>query len=226
MHPPARLPQLPAPTPLPGDVIVRSCADCPTEYALFPEPGPGQIRCAAYRAAVDVAKRWARQAHVDVWFADGTKSFALLSRHRLDEPKSEHPLLGARPCSGFERDDDIDVVRGIDASPPNALLIGSATVAKELIKLFDPHLASPIVEWDPSSCAALPPTDHGTLVIWNVDRMPLHEQQRLDTFIEGHWRSVHIVSVADDEFFNRVERGEFLASLYYRLNEVKVHVAE
>ena len=227
----ARFPQLPPPTPLPGDVVVRSCADHPTDYALCPEPAPGQIRCTAYRTAVEIAKRWGRREHVDVWFADGIKSFALLSRHRLDEPRPTMPASGPNRIwfEPIETAPDVEFDHaGEQMRPPhpNALLIAGGAVAKELLTVFHPDFAPPIAEWDPNVSMVPPPIDRGTLVVWNVDRMHLPEQNRLDAFVQQHGDAVQILSVATREFFDRVRQGEFLASLYYRLNEVKVHIDE
>lgn len=75
--------RLPVARPHAGDVVVRSFEPCPTDYVLGPESAPAQIRCSAYVAALEVAKRWARRAHVDVWLSDHD-AFILLSRHRPD----------------------------------------------------------------------------------------------------------------------------------------------
>lgn len=75
--------RLPVARPHAGDVVVRSFEPCPTDYVLGPQSAPAQIRCSAYAAAFDVAKRWARRARVDVWLSDHD-AFILLSRHRPD----------------------------------------------------------------------------------------------------------------------------------------------
>ncbi len=71
------------PRPVAGDIVVQSAEDCPTDYVLSPDPAPAQIRCAAYGTALTIARQWARQTHVDVWFAD-RDAFALLTRCRDD----------------------------------------------------------------------------------------------------------------------------------------------
>lgn len=120
---------------------------------------------------------------------------------------------------------NLDVETAI-GSHPNVMLVGSAGAAKELITIFEPHLALPVVEWDPCASADPPSLSYGTVIVWNVDQMQPPEQQRLDAFVRDHWRGVQIVSVAEGELFDRVQRGDFLETLYYRLNLVRIHVNE
>jgi hypothetical protein len=45
-------------------------------------PNPLQIRYVSYGAALDDARRFAREHHVDVWVEEEGDGFALVARHR------------------------------------------------------------------------------------------------------------------------------------------------
>ena len=59
-------------------------------------------------------------------------------------------------------------------------------------------------------------------MLWNVDLLDNGEQRRLFDVIEDHRRLV-VMSVTPTGLFERVQRGEFIEALYYRLNTVRVH---
>jgi hypothetical protein len=82
---------LPQPIPDREDVFLRPVEECPADYTLSRCCGLPQIRCRSYAEAFEAARRWARTHHADVWFNDGDRTLALLSRHRPDGPPTSAP---------------------------------------------------------------------------------------------------------------------------------------
>ena len=78
-----------------------------------------------------------------------------------------------------------------------------------------------VTEWDPCAGTAMPCIERGTLVIWNGDMLDRRAQRRLIDVLNRPHR-IQILSIAPADLFDRVQRGEFLEALYYRLNTVRV----
>ncbi len=103
---------------------------------------------------------------------------------------------------------------------PNGLFVG-VHAARALAALL-PHVSRVVTEWDPRTCAELPRVANGTLVIWHVDLLDAHAQRRLHDFLDPSNQAGQMISVAASDPFERLQRGEFLDSLYYRLNVVRI----
>ena len=105
---------------------------------------------------------------------------------------------------------------------PNALVLGSSTVVREAMTALLPHLSQPVSQCNKG--VSRPPfvKARGTLVVWNVDLLDSREQRRLFDVME-EYRGLVVISVTTTELFERVQRGEFVEALYYRLNIVRVH---
>lgn len=105
---------------------------------------------------------------------------------------------------------------------PNALVVGSPNVARAAMAALLSHLPQPVSQYD-RGVSRLPFVKaQGTLVVWNVDMLDHGEQRRLFDVIDEHRRLV-VISVTPSGLFERVQRGEFIEALYYRLNTVRVH---
>jgi hypothetical protein len=109
---------------------------------------------------------------------------------------------------------------------PNALLIGSHARVAEVTKALIPRLRPPIVQCDGTVSSALQTLERGTLFIANVERLSLEQQQRLMEFLVDGRRSVQCIATSNTDLFSRVQSGEFLEALYYRLNSVLVLLSE
>lgn len=107
---------------------------------------------------------------------------------------------------------------------PNALLIGLSETARAAISTILSDLPQPVAESDSSSISGALSSAARTIIIWNVDRLDAPQQRRLLEFIERSGAAVQIISVSTTELFDRVERGEFLDALYYRLNVIRIEV--
>ena len=105
---------------------------------------------------------------------------------------------------------------------PNALVVGSSNVARAAMTALLPHLRQPVSPYNRGVSTPLFVKAQGTLVVWNVDVLDSGEQRRLFDVTGDHRRLV-VISVTTTGLFERVQRGEFIEALYYRLNTVRVH---
>ena len=106
---------------------------------------------------------------------------------------------------------------------PNALLIGSYESVGALLAALTPRLQGPILRCDHFLEETIHQLERGTLVLWSVDRLESAGQGTLLRFVDDR-RDVQVISVATTSLFERVQRGVFLESLYYRLNDVLIEV--
>jgi hypothetical protein len=106
----------------------------------------------------------------------------------------------------------------------NLLLAGSLSATDAMLVALKPHLRAPLLQCKPETGVPVPQPREGTLVLLEVDRLDLKQQAQLvkwlDRFDE-RWR-VQVVSTTSEPLFSLVETGAFLASLYYRLNVVRM----
>jgi hypothetical protein len=109
---------------------------------------------------------------------------------------------------------------------PNALLIGSSARVAEATKALIPRLRSPIVQCDATVSDALRTLERGTLFIANVERLPPEQQQQLMAFLVNRRGSVQCIATSNTDLFSRVQSGEFLEVVYYRLNRVLVFLSD
>jgi hypothetical protein len=119
--------------------------------------------------------------------------------------------------------DDWRILHG---TAPNALLVGSPTTVSAAVAWLLPRLREPISTWEPEGVSepSLPST--GTLVIRNVDALDAMQQWHLLDYLSRATQRVRVISLASAAVYPLVQRGEFLAALYYRLNVHCVHVPE
>jgi transcriptional regulator of acetoin/glycerol metabolism len=66
----------------------------------------------------------------------------------------------------------------------------------------------------------LPAVERGTLLLENVTSMTLGQQIALNDWLAATSGAMQIVSVATESVWAAVEAGEFLESLFYRLNTI------
>lgn len=79
------------------------------------------------------------------------------------------------------------------------------------------HLKGPIVSFPDSD--TMPHRD-GVVLVADVDRLDDADQLALMTAMEQAAGRLQIVCTSTTSLFRRVERGDFLSALYYRLNTV------
>ena len=105
----------------------------------------------------------------------------------------------------------------------NVLLEGSEPSTLAVLRLLEPHLPEPVIRRGRGSPLHLPGCDIGALILEEVSDLSGDEQARLLAWIDGRCQT-QIVSTTARPLFERVARGLFDASLYYRLNVIVVEL--
>jgi hypothetical protein len=102
----------------------------------------------------------------------------------------------------------------------NVLLIGPAGRCEEAIATLGPTLIEPIVVRRSREVLVLPPPSMGgALILRGVDALVETDQRRLLDWL-GAAVGVKVISTATAPLLPHIKRGEFLDSLYYRLNTI------
>jgi len=108
----------------------------------------------------------------------------------------------------------------------NLLLVGSSSATNAMLVALESHLREPLRQYTPKTDVPVPQPLEGTLVLLEVARLDVEQQAQLlrwlDQFDE-RWQ-VQVVATTSEPLFPLVETGAFLASLYYRLNVVRMNV--
>jgi hypothetical protein len=103
---------------------------------------------------------------------------------------------------------------------PNLLLVGPRSLSAEFVSALLPSFRQPISVWHASSQDA-PTARPGTLVLEDANQLTLEDQRRVDSWL-GEDTPMQVVTISPTPLYPLVERGVFLASLYYRLNVVSL----
>jgi transcriptional regulator of acetoin/glycerol metabolism len=107
----------------------------------------------------------------------------------------------------------------------NLLLINADGVIQGLVESFLLDRREQTAIWRPGNRLILPPVARSrTMILHDVGDLPLEDQHRLATWLEGAGRKTQIVSTAPRPLLPSVEAGTFDDTLYYRLNMVCVDV--
>ena len=107
---------------------------------------------------------------------------------------------------------------------PNLLLVGESPATDAMLLALTPHLDKPIRQYRPEAGVPVPQPRDGALVLLEVNRLDAEQQAQLSRWLGRFDESgrVQVVSTASAQLFSLVETGAFLASLYYRLNVVRM----
>jgi hypothetical protein len=121
---------------------------------------------------------------------------------------------------------DIDPAdkEAIVVSRQNLLLCGTPPVIEAVLSALGPHFRQPIHRWRCDSQEAPPYLTGGTLIVERLTDCRHARQQSLLEWCDQTGGQVQVVSAADRPLFDLVERGVFLAPLYYRLNTVYLNL--
>jgi hypothetical protein len=68
----------------------------------------------------------------------------------------------------------------------------------------------------------LPADPQGTLFLIDVGALLLGQQMKLYDWLAGAGRDCQVVSIAREPLYPRIEEGQFMEALYYRLNVVSL----
>jgi hypothetical protein len=106
----------------------------------------------------------------------------------------------------------------LTTAQPNVLLVGPEPLTSEFVEALRPTFRQPVSYWRASSQHA-PASRPGTLILHDADRLTLEDQRQLDNWL-AEASPMQVVTIASTPLYPFVEGGQFLASLYYRLNVV------
>ncbi len=107
----------------------------------------------------------------------------------------------------------------------NLLLIAPDAVVRYVLESLLLDLRDPIVRWSAGEPLTLPaPTQSGTLVLHDVRALMPGDQLQLLDWLELAEGRTQVVSTSPAPLLPRVHSGEFIDTLYYRLNTVCVDV--
>ena len=108
----------------------------------------------------------------------------------------------------------------------NGLLVGSDRALAYLLDALLPEVREPVGRWCPGQQLLLPPTvSIRTLLVRDVDAMPVADQRRLHEWLHEASSMTQVVSTASASLLPLVECGAFIEALYYRLNVVVIDLA-
>ena len=107
----------------------------------------------------------------------------------------------------------------IVSTKPNVLLCGNQSFTDALLVALLPHCRLPIqsLPGQVGTSVALPA---GTVLLPDVASYDRTKQQALLAWLENEGSLVQVISTTERPVFDLVERGEFLAPLFYHLNVV------
>jgi len=105
----------------------------------------------------------------------------------------------------------------------NILLIGPAGPIQGVLELLEKTCASPIAAWRPGERLVLPPIGRArTFILHDACALPVDDQCAFANWLERADGRVQVISTSPASLLPRVHSGEFLDTLYYRLNMVFV----
>ena len=108
----------------------------------------------------------------------------------------------------------------------NVLVEAMPAVALEILEKLRPLLLHPIEECQPTAGVPLPQPTEGTLILLGVQSLDAGQQAQLRRWLDEGKDRVQCASISSEPLFPLVEAGHFDASLYYRLNIVRIEWVE
>ncbi len=109
----------------------------------------------------------------------------------------------------------------------NLMVVGPGGPVQGVLELLQKTCAQPVVTWRPGERLALPePERVRTVVLHDVDSMGDDYQRDLAVWLERAGGRTQVISTSPAPVLPRVHMGEFLDTLYYRLNVVYIDLTE
>lgn len=103
-------------------------------------------------------------------------------------------------------------------------MAGAPAAIDAALAELTPHLQVPVNVFEPEKERSIPAQTDGTLVLVEVSALNREQQVELLEWLDAYAQRQHVqvVSTTSRALFSLVERGEFLAQLYYRLNVLRL----
>jgi len=110
------------------------------------------------------------------------------------------------------------------AARHHILLEGTEASTEAVLSALSPHLGAAVLRRPPGTTFTPPSGEVRTVILHSVDGLSASGQTTLLGWLADACRRTRIVSTTVHSLFALVGRGLFDAQLYYRLNEVLLHV--
>jgi hypothetical protein len=110
------------------------------------------------------------------------------------------------------------------AARHHILLEGTEASTEAVLSALAPHLGATVVRRRPGTTFTPPSGEVCAVILHSVDGLSASDQTTLLGWLADTRRRTRIVSTTVHSLFALVGRGLFAAQLYYRLNEVLLHV--
>jgi len=125
----------------------------------------------------------------------------------------------SRPTTTSLRPDDWQL---LVTARPNTLLEGPHEATDAIVGEAMEWLAEPLATWT----GAPPSSDRpATLLVRSVSALDRDQQRALLAWLDAPGDRIQVISTTTDPLYPLVDRGAFLANLYYRLNVLLLDVA-
>lgn len=106
------------------------------------------------------------------------------------------------------------------AARSNLLIEGDVADTQRLVGELLSNLTSPVIAFPRPG--PLPDGDGAVVLVTDVDQLTPDDQRRLMSALGHPGRRIQVICTSTTPLFRRVERGEFLPALYYRINVVRI----
>ena len=93
-----------------------------------------------------------------------------------------------------------------------------------MLVAMTPLLGEPLQRYSPKAGVPVPQPSDGTLILLEVARLNVKQQTDLLRWLDEFDQRSHVqvISTTSKPLFSLVEKGAFLADLYYKLNVVRI----
>jgi hypothetical protein len=120
---------------------------------------------------------------------------------------------------------DIEMTRRmLRQGQARALVMGTERATGAVLLALRADFSSPVLNARAGSLLTLPETP-ATLLIHDVSALDSADQVRLHRWLNPTPPGISVIAVASEPLFPLVERGAFLADLFYRLNLIVIDVS-
>jgi hypothetical protein len=138
-------------------------------------------------------------------------------RHRADSQPTSQRLTGT---ASDLPDDAILALQ----QRSNMLIVGGAAETRVLLGRLRASLSMPTYNWKGGRLVLPPITVRCTMVLSNVEMLPVRDQRRLEAWFEDGHGAAQVISTTTRPLHSLVLEGAFLDRLYYHLNTILIEL--
>jgi Sigma-54 interaction domain len=114
----------------------------------------------------------------------------------------------------------------IREAKPNVLICGEPMFVDSFLGLLAGHCASPIRRISHSGAlGALSGIEDGTVVLENAEQYKESEQRAVLDWLANTDAAIQLITTTGKPLFDLVEQGQFLDSLFYRINTIYLELS-